>query len=42
MAQDVDQALQAIVMTQGGKTAAEAKQYVSQMSKDKRYHKDVY
>jgi sulfite reductase (NADPH) flavoprotein alpha-component len=42
MAQDVDQALQAIVMTHGGKTAAEAKQYVSQMSKDKRYHKDVY
>lgn len=42
MAMDVDQALQAIVMTQGGKTAAEAKQYVSQLSKDKRYHKDVY
>lgn len=42
MAQDVDQALQAIVMTQGGKTAAEAKQYVAQMAKDKRYHKDVY
>lgn len=42
MAQDVDQALQAIVMTQGGKTAAEAKQYVTQMTKDKRYHKDVY
>ena len=42
MAQDVDKALQAIVMTQGGKTAAEAKQYVAQMVKDKRYHKDVY
>ena len=42
MAQDVDQALQAIVMTQGGKTGPEAKQYVTQMSKDKRYHKDVY
>jgi sulfite reductase (NADPH) flavoprotein alpha-component len=42
MAQDVDQALQAIVMTQGGKTAAQAKQYVAQMAKDKRYHKDVY
>lgn len=42
MAQDVDQALQAIVVTQGGKTAAEAKQYVVQMAKDKRYHKDVY
>ncbi|QDU25741.1 Sulfite reductase [NADPH] flavoprotein alpha-component [Anatilimnocola aggregata] len=42
MAADVDQVLQAIVMTQGGKTAAEAKQYVAQMAKDKRYHKDVY
>lgn len=42
MAVDVDQALQAIVMQQGGKTAAEAKQYVAQMAKDKRYHKDVY
>lgn len=42
MAADVDQALQAIVMTQGGKTAAEAKQFVSQLAKDKRYHKDVY
>ncbi|WP_425619244.1 sulfite reductase subunit alpha [Anatilimnocola sp. NA78] len=42
MAADVDQALQAIVMTQGGKTAVEAKQYVAQMAKDKRYHKDVY
>ncbi len=42
MAQDVDQALQSIVMTQGGKSAADAKQYVAQMAKDKRYHKDVY
>ena len=42
MAKDVDAALHRIVEQQGGRTAAEAGEYVEEMKKTKRYRKDVY
>lgn len=42
MAKDVNQALIDIVQEQGKLSDADAKQYVSRMTKDKRYQKDVY
>ena len=42
MAKDVDAALHAIVAEQGGKTTAEAADYVKQLKKDRRYQRDVY
>lgn len=42
MAHDVDQALQQIVAKYGNKSAEEAKAYVTQLVKSKRYQKDVY
>jgi len=42
MAKDVDTALHDIIAEQGGKTVAEAADYVKQMKKDKRYQRDVY
>lgn len=42
MAQDVDHALQQIVIEHGGKTPEEAKAYLTQLLKNKRYQKDVY
>jgi len=42
MAKDVDAALHRIIAQEGGRTDEEAKQYVEQMKKDKRYGRDVY
>lgn len=42
MAKDVDQALKAVIAEHGHMSAAQAQDYVSQMSKDKRYVRDVY
>jgi sulfite reductase (NADPH) flavoprotein alpha-component len=42
MAKDVDEALHRIVETAGGKTPEEAKSFVSQLKKEKRYQRDVY
>ncbi len=42
MAKDVDLALHQLIETHGGKTAAEAVEYVNQLKKDKRYVRDVY
>ena len=42
MAKDVDLALHQLIETHGGKTAAEAVDYVNQLKKDKRYVRDVY
>lgn len=42
MAKDVDLALHDIVEKHGGKTPAEAKEWVRQLKKDKRYQRDVY
>jgi sulfite reductase (NADPH) flavoprotein alpha-component len=42
MAKDVDDALKAIVAQQGGMSPESAKAYVAEMSKAKRYQRDVY
>ncbi len=42
MARDVDTTLHDIVAEQGGKSVAEAAEYVRQMKKDRRYQRDVY
>ncbi len=42
MAKDVHEALQHIIVTEGGKSQEEAEAYVSKMKKDKRYQRDVY
>ena len=42
MAKDVDLALHQLVEIHGGKTAAEAVEYVNQLKKEKRYVRDVY
>ncbi len=42
MAGDVDSALQAIVASEGKKSPEEAKAYVQQLTKSKRYLRDVY
>lgn len=42
MAGDVDKALHAIVAEHGGMSEDEAKAYIKQMKKDKRYERDVY
>ena len=42
MAKDVNQALIDIVAEQGNMEASDAKKYVTQLSKDKRYQRDVY
>jgi sulfite reductase (NADPH) flavoprotein alpha-component len=42
MAADVDRALHQVIETFGGKSAEDAKTYVKQMSKAKRYQRDVY
>ena len=42
MAADVDAALHAVIKEHGGKTEEEAADYVEQMKKEHRYHRDVY
>lgn len=42
MAEDVDAALYPVVEKQGGLSADAAKEYVVQLHKDRRYHRDVY
>jgi sulfite reductase (NADPH) flavoprotein alpha-component len=42
MALDVDHALHAIVAEQGKVSAEDAREYVKEMSKAKRYQRDVY
>ncbi len=42
MARDVDQMLYRIVAEQGGRSAEEAKRYMSELAKANRYHRDVY
>jgi len=42
MAKDVENALLALVAEHGNKTTAEAKEYVTNLRKSKRYQKDVY
>ena len=42
MAADVDAALHEVVHRHGGKTEEEAAEYVEQMKKEHRYHRDVY
>lgn len=42
MAKDVDAALHTIVETHGKMSADEAKEFISQLKKDKRYQRDVY
>ncbi len=42
MARDVDQALHAIVEHHGTMTAAQAKAYISKLTREKRYLRDVY
>jgi sulfite reductase (NADPH) flavoprotein alpha-component len=42
MAKDVDQALHALIAKHGAMSEDAAKEYVSQMHDDGRYHKDVY
>lgn len=42
MAKDVDAALKQIIQQYGGKSVAEAEQYVKEMSQSKRYARDVY
>ncbi|HEX8916487.1 MAG TPA: sulfite reductase subunit alpha, partial [Humisphaera sp.] len=42
MAKDVDEALKAIAVEQGGMTPEQAKAYVSELAKAKRYQRDVY
>lgn len=42
MAKDVDAALRTIVAEHGGRSAAEAAEFVTQLRKEKRYRRDVY
>lgn len=42
MAKDVDAALKSIAQTHGGMNAEDADAYVQQLTKDKRYRRDVY
>ena len=42
MAKDVDEALHAIAEKHGGLSAEDAKDFVKQLKKDKRYQRDVY
>jgi len=42
MARDVDQMLYRVVAEQGGRSPEAAKQYVSELAKANRYHRDVY
>ena len=42
MAKDVDEALHSIIQTAGGKSPAQAAEYVAEMKKSKRYARDVY
>ncbi|WP_434802710.1 hypothetical protein [Paracidovorax cattleyae] len=42
MAKDVDAALRQVVQVHGGLSAEAATDYVAQMSKEKRYVRDVY
>ena len=42
MAKDVDAALHTVVERHGGKSTEAAREYVSQMQEDHRYHRDVY
>jgi len=42
MAKDVDVALHDVIALQGGKSPAEAAEYVKAMKKEKRYQRDVY
>jgi sulfite reductase (NADPH) flavoprotein alpha-component len=42
MAKDVDDALHKIIETAGGKSAEEAKVYVTKLKNEKRYQRDVY
>jgi sulfite reductase (NADPH) flavoprotein alpha-component len=42
MASDVDAELQAIVARESGRSADQAKEYVEDLRKTKRYKRDVY
>ncbi|GAA4365242.1 diflavin oxidoreductase [Kangiella marina] len=42
MAKDVETALLSIIQTQGGKSEAQAKQYLKQLKLDNRYQRDIY
>ena len=42
MAKDVDAALHPVVEKQGGPSTDAAKEYVVQLHKGRRYHRDVY
>jgi len=42
MAKDVDAALRQIVQEHGGKSVAEANEYVEKLKNEKRYKRDVY
>jgi sulfite reductase (NADPH) flavoprotein alpha-component len=42
MAKDVDATLRKIVQGQGGKSLAQANEYVEKLKSDKRYKRDVY
>jgi len=42
MAKDVDAALHSVVEKHGGMDAENAREYVSQLHEDRRYHRDVY
>lgn len=42
MARDVDAALLQVIQTAGGKTAAQAAEYVQRLKQEKRYQRDVY
>ena len=42
MAKDVDQALHTIAEQHGGLSEDEAKDFINQLKKDKRYQRDVY
>lgn len=42
MAKDVDAALHNVVQTHGGMCSDAAREYVTQLHEDKRYHRDVY
>jgi sulfite reductase (NADPH) flavoprotein alpha-component len=42
MAPDVNEALLDIISQQGGKTRDEASDYLRQLTRDKRYQRDVY
>jgi sulfite reductase (NADPH) flavoprotein alpha-component len=42
MAGDVDRALEEIVIREGGKPAPEARHYLAELTRQRRYQKDVY